>query len=84
LEVNNHYVEQLNRSYDHDQEKKVIQYNSLLKEASKLIAEACKKSNTDSTCAMKNGFLDFANKTKKAKSSALKKNAMDVLKVLNN
>ncbi len=84
LEVNNHYVEQLNRSYDHDLEKKVVRYNSLLKEASRLIADACKKSSTDSTCAMKNGYLDFANKSKIAKSSAIKKNANDVLKILSN
>lgn len=82
LEVNNHYVEQLNRTYDHDLDKKAAKYNGLLKQASKMIAEACKRSSTDSTCAMKNGYLDFANKTKGAKSPAIKKNAVDVLKIL--
>ncbi|MGZ3805210.1 MAG: hypothetical protein ACXVB4_13425 [Pseudobdellovibrionaceae bacterium] len=82
LEVNNHYVEQLNRTFDKDLDKKVAKYNSLLKEASRIIADACKRSNTDSTCAMKNGYLDFANKTKAVKLPAVKKNAADVIKIL--
>jgi hypothetical protein len=82
LEIHNHYVEQLNRPYDHNLDTKVGKYNSLLKEASRMIVNACKLSSIDPTCMLKNPYLNLANRTKAVKSVLLSKNANDVFEIL--
>lgn len=82
-ETNNHYVRQLKSSYEKDFEKRVSKYNELLKAAARVIANACMRSGTEPTCVMKNGFLSFSNQTKNSKSASVRKNAVDVLKILN-
>jgi hypothetical protein len=82
IDVNNLYVELLNNTYDKDLDKKAAKYNRLLKEASRLVKTTCLRSSTDPACAMKNGYLDFAKKTKDVKLPAIKKNAQDILSIL--
>jgi hypothetical protein len=83
VKTNNHYIGLLKYPSD-DFEKRVAAYNKLLVQASKLIVEGCERSDTDPVCAVKAAYIHFADQTKVAKSSALKKNARDILKVLGN
>jgi hypothetical protein len=82
LTVNNYYVDLLANYEGRDLERRVSAYNQLLREAAQLISTACAKSVKDPTCELKKSFVDFAKKTKDIKSRALKRNAQDVLKIL--
>ena len=82
VEVNNHYVALLNRSYDKQIDLKAGKYTKLLAIAARTIADACAKSSTDSICATKGAYLDFANKSKSVKLPNIQKNAKLVLGIL--
>lgn len=82
VEINNHYVNLLGNPYDAKLGAKAARYSKLLTTAAQAIAASCKVSSVDPICAIKGSYLDFANKTKNAKLSALKKNANSVLAIL--
>ncbi len=82
LSINNYYVDLLANYNGADLELRIAAYNQLLREASKLIAEVCKRSQDDPICALRTSFIDFSTKTKGIKSRALEQNSKDVLKIL--
>ena len=83
LQVNNHHADHLNQTVGADFEIKTSKYNLIVKEAAKLIVDYCKRSTTEPTCAMKNLYLELANKLKTSKKNT-KNNQKQIKTTQNN
>ena len=80
-QVNDFYI-QLISGRDKQMNLKAKQYHKLLVVISNSINKACQKSQTDPVCAIRGSFIDIANKSKKASSPNVRKNAQTLLKIL--